>query len=128
MQILHAHVGYLAVTVLPFCLPFASGAPLAGIDHDGYVNTTQYHIDSGLMKQALGIETCQTVTMQNYKDSAFLKRVPGDLIEARQAGIIIPVAITIISIVADVGFALWWISKDDPVGGHDVEFLEEHFD
>ena len=124
MQILHGFVGYLAVTVLPFG-PFAFASPLASatIDHDGYVNTTEYHIDSDLMKQALGIET------QNQKDSVHLKHIPGDvIIEARQAAIIIPVVFTILSIVSDVGGALWWIKKDDPVRGNDVKFLVEHRD
>ena len=122
MQILYAFVGYFAVTVLPFG-PFAFASPLATIDHDGYVNTTEYHIDSGLTKQAPGIET------QNQKDSVLLKHVSGDVIEARQAGIIIPVAFAIISIVAEVGGALWWIKKDDPaVRGNGVKFLVGHVD
>ena len=122
MKTLHALVGYLAVTTLPFH-PFAFASPLAGMDYDGYVNTTQNHIDGALMKQALGsiVETCQcqTVTTQNHKDSALIKGPPGDIIKARQVpvGVIIPVALTIISIVVDVGVALWWISKDDPVRG-----------
>ena len=58
------------------------------------------------MKQALRsiVEICQTVTMQNHKDTALIKRVPV-ILEARQA-ISLPVAFTIITIVTDVGFAL----------------------
>ena len=94
MQILHALVGYLAVTTLPFH-PFAFASPTT-IDYDGYVNTTQNPIDDALMKHALGniMETCQTInhhsgyvntTSQNHTDSQVMKRVPGDIIEARQA-------------------------------------------
>ena len=65
MKILHTLVGYLAVIALPLHL-FAFASPLAAIDYDGYVDTTQNHIDSDgtLMKHVLGtiVETCQTVT------------------------------------------------------------------
>ena len=122
MKILHVLVGYLVITALPFQV-LVLPSQLAAIDYDGYVNTTEYHIDSGLTKQAPGIET------QNQKDSVLLKHVSGDVIEARQAGIIIPVAFTIISIVAEVGGALWWIKKDDPaVRGNGVKFLVGHVD
>ena len=118
MQILHALVGYLAVTALPFHpFAFASPAPLAAIDYDGYVNTTQHQ---ALMKQALDsiVETCQTVTTQNHRDSALMKREPGDIIEARQLAI--PVAGLIFFIVADIVFAIVWIEEDNPVRGSDV--------
>jgi hypothetical protein len=80
MIILRALVGYLAVTALPFA--FAS--PLAAIHYDGYVDTTQNHIDIALMKRVLNsiVETCQTVTYhsgpgyvdttQNHNDSALI--------------------------------------------------------
>ena len=133
MKILHALVGYLVVTALPF-LAFAS--PLATIDYDGYVDTnTQNHIDSALMKQVLDtiVETCQTVTTQNHKDSALMKRVPGphgpgDIIEARQVPVAIPVTGFILFILADVVFTIVWIANDDPVSGNSVEFLVQHFD
>ena len=124
MKILHALVGYLAVTALPF-LAFAS--QLAAIDYDGYVNTTQSHIDGALIEQVLDTiaETCQTVSTQNLKDSgALTKRVPGDIIEARQLGV--PVIGLIFFLIADVTFALVWIALDDPVRGNDVEFIVEH--
>ena len=127
MKTLHALVGYLSVTALPF-YPFAFASSLAAIDYDGYVNTTQDHIDGALMKQALGtiVETCQTVTTQNYSDSALMKRVPGDIIEALQSAI--PVVGFIFFVVADVTLSVVWIESDDPVRGNVVDFLVEHFD
>ena len=105
MKILHALVGYLAVTALPFHL-FAFASPLAAIDHDG----------------------CVTMT-QNYIDSALMKRVPGDIMEARQAAVIVPIAINlVIAIVVDVVVIIDWISDNKKVRGNDVEFLIEHFD
>ena len=127
MKILHALVGYLAVTALPFH-PFAF-ASLAAINYDGYVNTTQNHIDGALMKHVLGtiVETCQTVTTQNHEDNALMKRVPGDiLVEARQWEI--PIATLISFIVSGIILSLVWIGDDDPVRGNDVEFLVKHFD
>ena len=122
MRILHALVGYLAVTALPF-LAFAS--PLAAIDYDGYVNTTHNH---ARMKQALGsiVETSE----QNQKDSALMKRAPAsdDIIEARQVAIGIPVVGAITLIVIGAIATLVWIESDEPVRGDDVEFLVEHFD
>jgi hypothetical protein len=136
MKILQALVGYLALTALPFH-PFAFASPLAGIDYDGYVNTTQYHIDSALMEHVLGsiIETCQAVTYhsgyvnttQKHSDSALAKRIPGDIIEARQAAIIIPGVVAILAFVAIVTLTVLWIESDDPVRANDVEFLLEHF-
>ena len=132
MKILHALVGYLAVTALPFHQgPFAFAYPLAVIDYyDGYVNTTQIPIDGALMKHVLGsiVATCQTVTTQNHGDSAIMKRVLDDIIiiEARQATI--PVVGFILFVVADVIFTIGWISTDDAVRGSDVEFPVEHFD
>ena len=139
LKILHALVGYLAVTAPPFgpfnWHPFAFASPLAASDYDGYVDTTQNHIDGALMKHVLGsiIETCQTVTYnsgyvnttQNRSDSAFMKRVPGDIqvIEARQADLI---GLGIISIVAIVTFSLLLVANDDTVRGNDVESLVEH--
>ena len=109
MKILIALFGYLAVTALPF-LAFAS--PLAAMDYDGYVNSTQNH---ALMEKGLGniVET----SAQNHKDSALIKRVPGEVIEARQVEVIIPVAYTVLTMIADIGLSLWWISGDKPVRG-----------
>ena len=133
MKILHALVGYFAVTALPFH-PFAFASPLAAIDYDsdGYVNTTQNHIDGALMNHVLGsiVETCQTVTThwQHHSDSAFMKRVPGDIIvEARQLAAI-PVVGFILFIVADIVLSIVWIADDQPVRGNDIKFLVEHFD
>ena len=127
MKILYALVDYLAITALPFS-PFAFASPLAAIDYDGYVNTTQNHIDGNLVKHVLGsiVEICQTVTTQNHSDNALVKRVPGDDINARQLPI--PVVVAIISFVAAVGLSVFWISGDDPVRGNDVEFIVYHFD
>ena len=116
MKILHGLVGYLAVTALPFH-PFAFASPtrLAGIDYDGYANTSQNHIDGALMNHVLDtiVETCQTVTTQNHKDSALTKRVPGDIqvIEARQDAI--PIAIAIAAIVTGIFLGIVWIESDD---------------
>ena len=99
MKTLHALVSYLAVTTLSFA--FAS--PLAVIDYDGFVNTTQNHIDDALMK-----------------------RVPGDIIEARQFEF--PAVFLTISIIVDVVLSINFITKDDSVRGNDVDFLVEHFD
>ena len=130
MKILHALVAHLAVYALPF-QPFAFASPLAAIDYEGCVNTTQNHIDGAVMKHVLGstVETCQTVTMQNHKDSALIKPVPGDIIEARQGEDAIPIAFIIIGIAVEVSFILDWIADDNMVSGNDVlEFLVEHFD
>ena len=133
MKILQAVVGYLAVTALHFH-PFTFASPLViASDYDGYMDTTQNHIDGDLMKHALGsiLETCQTVTAQNQSDSAvisaLMKRVPGDIIEARQGlPVVVPVIAVILLVMASVYFPLIWISYDDPVRGNDVEFLVEH--
>ena len=127
MRILHALVSYLAVIALPFH-PFALAFQLAAIDYDGYVNTTQNHIDGAFMKQALGtiVETCQTVTTQNHKDGTLMKRVPGDIIKARQwpgtpGVVLIPVSIlTVVAIVLGVTVGLIWITEDDQVRGNDI--------
>ena len=125
MKTLQALVGYLAVTALPF-YPFSFASPLAAIDNDGYVDTTQNHIDGALMKHVLGtiVETCQTVqgATQNHKDNALMKRVPGDTIEARQWEI--PVATVIFYTVAIVYFSLVLIAYDDGVRGNDAEFFK----
>ena len=129
MKILHALVGYLAVTALPFH-PFAFASPLAAIDYDGYVDATQNHIDGALTKHVLGtiVEKCQTVqgATQNHKDNALMKRVPGDIIEARQWEI--PVATLISVIVAGIFVSLVFIEEDPQVRGNNVEFVVEHFD
>ena len=91
MKMIHALVGYLAVTALPLHL-FAFGSPL--INYDGYVNTTQ-----------------------NLIDGALMKRVPGDIIEARQEEIIVPVVGVIINIVVVAFISVVWIENDEPVRG-----------
>ena len=103
MKVVHALVGYLAVTALPFHR-FAFASPLAAIYYDGYVNTTQNHTDSALMK-----------------------RVPGDIIEARQVEFI-PEALAVTALIVGVYVSLLWIHEDDPVRGNDVKFIEEPFD
>ena len=108
MKILHALVGYLAVTSLPFH-PFTFAFPLAAIDdYDGYVNSTT----------------------SNHSDRALMKRVPGDIIEARQAAVIVPPVLIIVAIIAEVVLGIVWVEGDNPVrlGGNDVEFLVELFD
>ena len=121
MKILHALVGYLAVTALPFHqgpFAFAHWHALAAIDYyDGYVNTTQNTIDGALIKHVLDsiVETCQTVTTQDHSDSTLMKRVPGDILEARQAILVVPVVGFIFFIVADVIFSIVWIALDDRV-------------
>ena len=133
MKILHALVGYLAITALPFH-SFAFASPLAGIDYDGYLNITQNHIDSALMKHALGtiVETCQTVTTstQNHKDTALMKRRggPGDIIEARQGELAVPLAFIVTVIVAGIFLKLIWFNDDDKVRGNDVELIVERSD
>ena len=129
MKILQALVGYLTLTALPF-YPFAFAHPLAAIEYDGCVNTMQLEnpIDGALMKHVLDsiVETPQTVTEQNHSNSsALMKRVPGDIIEARQFQII-DVAI-IVAVVGLVATSVLWILGDDPVRA-DVEFLINHFD
>ena len=101
MKILHALVGYLAVTTLPIH-PFAFASPLATIDYDGYVNNTH-----------------QTVTTENHSDGALMKRAPGDIIDARQEELLPEVAI-IVAIVASVVLSIVWIKDDGPVRGSDV--------
>ena len=137
MKILHVLVGYLAVTALPFH-PFAFASPLAAIDYDsdGYVNTSmQIHIDGALMEHVLASiaetcqSSCQTVHTQNHRDGdrAIIKRVPSDIIEARQAELAPPVLV-VIAIVAVIALSIVWVQGDDPVRGNDIEFLLEHFD
>ena len=107
MKILHALASCLAVTALHF-RRFAFASSLAAIDYDGYVNITQHHwhSDSG----------------------ALMKRVPGDIIEARQAAIFLVVPAVVFIIVGEAALTVVYIREDDPVRGSDVEFLEEHFD
>ena len=119
MKMLYALLGYLAVITLHF-YPIAFAHPLAAsIDYDGYVNTsTQNHVqvDGALMKHVLGsiVETCQTITTQNHRDSTLMKLVPGDFIEARQAAEIIETAI-ILDVFALIYISTLWIGEDDPV-------------
>ena len=122
MKILHvsALVGHLAVTALSF-YPFTFASPLAAIDHDGYVNTTQNHTDSALMEHVLG---SIVETTEDYSDSgALIKHVPS-VIEARQLDVID--VVIIIDIVAAVTSTILWIRTDDPVRAN-VEFLVNHF-
>ena len=147
-KILHALVGYLAVTALPgffqvhpfaFTLPL-SGLPAAAIEYDGRVNTTQNHIDGALIKHVLGsiMKTCQTVTYHSgysnttqtpgHSDSALMKRVPGDIIEARQAVVIAPAAVAVAALVAVVVLSIVWVLEDNPVSDNDLEFLVKQFD
>ena len=97
MKILHALVGYLTVTALPFS-PFALAHPLApSIDYDGSVNSSPNHIDSTLMK-----------------------RVTGDIIEARQAELeAIDIAL-IITAIAAVIINLKWLIDENSVRGNGV--------
>jgi hypothetical protein len=114
MKILHAPVGYLTVTVLPFS-PFAF---VAGIHYDGYVDITQNHIDhtSALTNHAVGnlLETCISQSLsgyvnatQNHSDSAatLMKRVPARF--GPELEIIPPVLIqVVIAIVAAITLGL----------------------
>ena len=127
MKIRHALLGYLAVAALPFHV-FAY--PLAAIDYDGYVNTTQNLIDAALMKDVLGniVKACQTVTIKNHGDSALMNlSASGDIIEARQV-LIVPEVFIIFAIVTDITLSILWVEHDDPVRGNDVGFLVGHFD
>jgi hypothetical protein len=108
MKILHTLVGYLAITALSFH-PFAFASPLAATSNnsDGYVDTSQNHIDSALMTS-----------------SALMKRVPGDtIIEARQVEVVLPAVVIIYAIITEVFLIILWISGDDPVRGNDRGFL-----
>jgi hypothetical protein len=72
MKILHALVGYMAVTGFSSAFSLVC-VPLAAIDYDGYVNKT--HIDGAFLKHVLdsAVETCQTVSTQNHRDSDPMK-------------------------------------------------------
>ena len=128
MKILHASalVGYLAVTTLPY-YPFGFALPIAAIDYNGYVNTgTQNQIDGAfIMKHVLGshVETCQTITTQNHSGNALMKRVSGDIIEARQLEVV--EVVIILEIASTVALSVLWIAQDDPVRA-DVEVLVDH--
>ena len=67
------------------------------------------------MKHVLGsiVDTCQTVTTQNHKDCALMKRVPGNVIEARQW--VIPVIVVVTVLVNGIMLGLLLIEDDDPV-------------
>jgi hypothetical protein len=59
-------------------------------------------------------DTCQTVTTQNHTDNALMKRVPGDIIDARQIEIAPgPVVAIIIGIIATVTLIAYFIDGDD---------------
>lgn len=51
--------------------------------------------------------------------------LPGGIIEARRELVdsAFPVVLFLVAIVADVTFAIFWISDDDPVRGNDVDSL-----
>ena len=117
MKILHALVGYLAVTALPFH-PFAFASSLAPtIDNDGYVNlNTQNHV----LGQAGAVEICQTIPMQNNGNTALMKRASGDIIEKRWSELA-PSALAIVAVVIAVTLAIVWIESDDPVRANDVD-------
>ena len=70
------------IATLPF-YPFALASPLAAIDHDGYY----------------------VKTMQNHSDSALMKRVPHDIIEARQVKVT-PDPLTVVAIITGIGLVL----------------------
>jgi hypothetical protein len=143
MKILHALVGYLTAT-LPF-YPFAFAAPPAGIDYDGYVARTQNPTNGDLMNHVFDniLETCQTVTSHSLIDyvnatrahndrTALIKRMPGDIIEAREVvgfAALAPPMLVIIGITAAIALSIVWVEDDDPVRGNDyVEFLVEYSD
>ena len=111
MKILNALVGYLAVTALPFQCFHPVASPLAAIDYyEGYVDTTQNHSGSAVLKYESG----------DIKEARQLMEVPVQLI---------PDAAAVIAIVVGIFFTIYWIREDDPVRGNDVEFLVlvEHF-
>ena len=103
----HSILAQLALTALPLPVvfhprPFAFAYPLApNIDYyDGCVDTTQ-----------------------SQSDSALIKRVPGDIVEARQAEVLVPIGPIIILTVVEVMLTIDYISEDNPVRGNDAEFL-----
>ena len=100
MKILHALVGYLAATAFPFPSHlFAFASPLEAIsNYDGYVpvNTTL------------------------NSDGAVMKRGPGDIIETRQAAIIIPAALFVFNLIVAVVASIFWVEHDDPVRGSGI--------
>jgi hypothetical protein len=101
-RILRALVGYLTVTALPFS-PFAFAHPLA--DHDGFVDTSQ-----------------------NQRDGDLMKRVPGDIIEARQVPIVTVDALIVSDIIAIVGLSVRMIVGEGSVRGNEEVFLVDHID
>jgi hypothetical protein len=109
MKILHALVGYLTVTALPFSL-FAFAHPLAAsIDHDGFVNTRQIQNDGDLMK-----------------------RKPGHIIEARQLPVgpleVIVAIGVVVGIVTIVITSLALVHDGNQVRSNEEEFLVDYFD
>ena len=148
MKILHALVGYLAVTALPFH-PFAFATP-AATNYDGYVDTSQNNTDGALTKHVLRIanllETCKTIaphslsvtSAQDHSDSAALmKRTPpsqaGDDIEPRLVPEVVVVSVIVIAIVAAIALSIFLnelenTDSDNKVRDNDVEFLVEHPD
>jgi hypothetical protein len=143
MKMLHALVGYLTVTSLPFS-PFAFATPLAGIYYDGYVDATQNNnLNSALMNHAIdnlleayvfqNLSGCVNAT-QTHSDSAaaLMKRVPGEIqvIEARHGQgweALAPPTVVVAAIVAAVALSIVWIEGDDPVRGN-LNDVVEHSD
>ena len=133
MKILSALVGYLAATALPFH-PFAFASPLAAIDYDGYVNTQMWQnhtgIEGALTKHV--IETYRAVIMENldHGNSALARRMPDDIIEARQALELLSGALfvgSLLSLAAAINVGIAWVREDKPVRGNDhVNFHVEH--
>ena len=64
-------------------------------------------------------------TTQSQSDSALIKRVPSDTVEARQAEVaaLIPIGPIIILTVFEVMLTVVIVSGDNPVRGNDAEFL-----
>lgn len=73
-----------------------------------------------------------TRKLRNDSDSAALalmKRVPGDIIEARQEDLIPVLVFALVSLVAEmIIITILWIEDDVRVRGNEVEFLLGHFD
>ena len=85
MKILHAIVGYLALTALPFHPGPAFAFAFALV----YESESESESHDGYLTSSIQ-ETCQKISTQNHAgDSAFMKCVPrdsdtGDILEARQ--------------------------------------------
>jgi hypothetical protein len=103
MKIFNALVAYLTVTALPFT-PFAFAHPLAAsIDHDGFVNTRQ-----------------------NQNDGDLMKRVPDDIIEARQLIAIVEVAL-VLEVIAIITVSILLVDREDAVRAMKRSFIVANF-